>query len=130
MRSASASACVRSVTSTRSSGSGESPATKSPNTASSSPPTGWSRLVDARAADLARLLDREVCLPGDLLERRLAAQLRPQHPLGPIHLLHPLDDVHGHPDRAPLVRKRPGHRLPDPPRGVRGELVAAAPVEL
>ena len=36
--------------STSSSGSGESPATKSPNVASSSSPTGWSRLVDARAA--------------------------------------------------------------------------------
>ena len=38
--------------------------------------------------------------------------------------------MHGHADRAGLVRKRPGHGLADPPGGVGRELVAAAPVEL
>src|SRR5207237_444741 len=47
---ASMSAWLRSETSTCSSGSGSSPATKSPKTASSCSPTGWSRLADARAA--------------------------------------------------------------------------------
>ena len=51
-------------------------------------------------------------------------------PLGAVHLLHPLDDVHRHADRARLVGERAGDRLADPPGRVRRELVAAAPVEL
>jgi hypothetical protein len=44
--------------------------------------------------------------------------------------LQPLDDVHRHPDRPRLVRKRARDRLADPPGGVGGELEAATPVEL
>src|SRR5215204_233087 len=92
------------------------------------------RLVEARRRmrrrlHLARLLDGEACLLGDLLERGLPAELRPEDALGLVELLETLDDVHRHPDRAGLVRKRPGHGLADPPGGVRRELVAAAPVE-
>jgi hypothetical protein len=42
----------------------------------------------------------------------------------------PVDDVHGHADRAALVGNRARQGLADPPRRVRRELVAAAPVEL
>ena len=38
--------------------------------------------------------------------------------------------VHREPDRAARVRDAAGDRLADPPRGVRGELEALAPVEL
>ena len=38
--------------------------------------------------------------------------------------------MHGHADRAGLVGDAAGDRLADPPRRVRRELVAAAPVEL
>ena len=41
-------------------------------------------------------------------------------------LAHRLDHVHRDADRAGLVGDRAGDRLADPPRGVRGELVAAA----
>src|SRR5207247_2202711 len=53
-------------------------------------------------AYLARLLDRQAGLLGDLLQRRLSAELRPEVPLRPVHLLQPLDDVDGHPDRPRL----------------------------
>ena len=82
------------------------------------------------SSDLDRLLEREGGLLRDLLERRLAAELRPQRPLGAVHLLEPLDDVHRHPDRPGLVRECTCDRLADPPGGVRGELEAAPPVEL
>ncbi len=79
---------------------------------------------------LAGLRNRQVGLVGDLLERRLAAEHGPERALRAVHLLQPLDDVDGHPDRPCLVGKRPGDRLADPPGGVGRELVAAAPVEL
>ena len=49
-----------------------------------------------------------VSLLRDLLERRLAAELRPEMPLGAVHLLEPLDDVYGHADRPRLVCERTG----------------------
>ena len=63
------------------------------------------RLVETRrrprgGAHLTRLLDRQGRLGRDLLERRLTAELHPERPLGAGHLLEPLDDVDGHPDRA------------------------------
>src|SRR5205085_4347358 len=92
-------------------------------------------LVEARRRaggrlDLLGLLNGQVRLLGDLVERRLAAELRPEKPLGAVHLLHPLDDVDGHADRPRLVGERARDGLTDPPGRVRGELVAAAPVEL
>ena len=62
--------------------------------------------------------------------RRLAAQLLHQGALRPGQLVDGLDHVHRHPDRPGLVGQRPGHRLADPPRGVRRELEALAVVEL
>src|SRR5919201_3010194 len=93
------------------------------------------RLVEARRGPrggehLVRLRERQARLLGDLLERRLPPQLRPEQPLGAVHLLEPLDDVNGHPDRPRLVRERTRDRLPDPPGRIGRELVAAAPVEL
>src|ERR671937_2625142 len=79
---------------------------------------------------LKRLLEREACPLRELRERRLAPELNPQRPLGPVQLLHPLDDVHGHPDRAGRVGEPARDRLRDPPGRVRRELEAFAPVEL
>ena len=53
-----------------------------------------------------------------------------QLPLHPGQLVDRLDHVHRHPDGPRLVGDGPGDGLPDPPRGVRGELVPAGVVEL
>ena len=76
------------------------------------------------------LLGRHGGLVRDLLDRRLPAELRPQRPLGPVDLLHALDDVDGHADRSRLVGQGARDGLPDPPGRVRRELEAAPPVEL
>jgi hypothetical protein len=47
-----------------------------------------------------------------------------------VHLLHALDDVNRHADRARLVGDRTLHGLPDPPGRVGGELQPALPFEL
>src|SRR5439155_6069063 len=59
-----------------------------------------------------------------------AAELDLEPPRRARQLLLALDDVNRHADRARVVRDRALHRLADPPSGVGGELVAAAPVEL
>ncbi len=82
------------------------------------------------APDLLDLLDREVEVARDLGDRRLAGQLGPQLPLGPVNLVELLDDVHRHPDRAALVGDRAGDGLADPPGRVGRELEALAVVEL
>ena len=82
------------------------------------------------AQDLLHLVEREVDVPRDLERQRLAAELAAQLALGADDLVQLLDDVDGHPDRAPLVGERTGDRLADPPRRVGRELVALAPVEL
>src|SRR5206468_2192582 len=43
--------------------------------------------------NLVRLLDRERRFLGDLVERRLASELRPERALGAVHLLQALDAV-------------------------------------
>ena len=48
----------------------------------------------------------------------------------PRHLARPLPNVHGQADGAPAVLQSALHRLADPQRGVGGEAVAPAPVEL
>ena len=83
---------------------------------------GRERLVD--------VLDRQAGRLGELVLRRLAAELDLEPARGARQLLLPLDDVDGNADRARVVRDRALHRLADPPRRVRRELVAAAPVEL
>ena len=67
---------------------------------------------------------------GDLLGRRLAAQLLDELALDVNDLVELLDHVDGNPDRPALVGDRAGDRLADPPGRVRRELVAAAVVEL
>ena len=83
-----------------------------------------------RGPHLEHLLHGERRLVGDLVERRLAAELRPQLPVCAVDLLQALHDVDRHADRARLVGERTGDGLADPPRRVRRELEAAAPVEL
>jgi hypothetical protein len=77
-----------------------------------------------------RLLERETRLLGDLLEGRLARELRPEIALRALHLLHPLDDVDGDADRPRLVRDGARDRLADPPGRVRRELEPPPPLEL
>ena len=79
---------------------------------------------------LEHLLHGERGLVGDLVERRLAAELRPQLPIRAVDLLQALDDVDGHADRPRLVRERARDRLADPPGRIGRELEAATPVEL
>jgi hypothetical protein len=50
--------------------------------------------------------------------------------LGPMHLLHALDDVDRDANRARLVRYRPGDGLPDPPGRVGRKLEPTLPLEL
>ena len=80
--------------------------------------------------DVLDLVGLELELQGDLLDGRLAAELAEQLALDPADLVQLLDDVHGHADRARLVRERPGDRLADPPGRVGRELEALAVVEL
>src|SRR6185503_3409161 len=76
------------------------------------------------------MLDRQARRLGELFLRRLAAELDLEPPRRARQLLLALDDVYRHADRARMVCNRALHRLADPPGGVGGELVAAAPVEL
>src|SRR5207237_7275971 len=67
---------------------------------------------------------------GDLLRTRLAAEALHELTLDVHDLVQLLDHVHGNANRARLVGDRARHRLADPPRRVRRELVALAVVEL
>ena len=80
--------------------------------------------------DLLDLRAREVEIDRDLDRRRVAAQLAAKPPLGADDLVVLVDDVDGHANRAALVGDRARDGLADPPRRIRRELVAAAPVEL
>src|SRR3989442_1131591 len=80
--------------------------------------------------NLADLGDRDPHLLGDLLGRRLAADLLHQGARGPDQLVDRLDHVHRDADGARLVGDGAGDRLPDPPGGVGRELVAALVLEL
>src|SRR5579883_669922 len=80
--------------------------------------------------DLAHLLERHAELLGELLRRRLAADLV-QHLAGRAYdLVDRLDHVHRNADGARLVGDRAGDRLADPPRRIGGVLVAAPVLEL
>ena len=76
------------------------------------------------------MLEREPGGGGQLFVRRLAAQLGLELARDAEHLHPPLVDVRRDADRGRLARDGPLARLTDPPRRVRGELVALAPVEL
>src|SRR5918994_1591477 len=89
------SASLRRWRSTASSGSGSSPATKSPKTASSPSPTGASRLVGARADEAERALldeveEREALVAVVLRDRDHEAQVGLDHALLRDHVA-PLD---------------------------------------
>src|SRR5262245_49776989 len=79
---------------------------------------------------LPHLVHRHFHLDGDLLRRGLAAQLLDELARGPDELVDRLAHVHGDADGAGLVRDGAGDGLADPPRGVGGELVSAAVLEL
>jgi len=80
--------------------------------------------------DLLHLADAKVDVDGNLSRCRLPAELPVEPALRLPDPVQSLDDVRGHADRARLVRERPRHRLPDPPRRVGRELEASAVVEL
>src|SRR5690242_12134827 len=80
--------------------------------------------------DLADLRDGHVHPLRDLLGVRLAAELLHERPRRARQLVDRLDHVDRDADRARLVRDRARDRLPDPPRRVGRELVAALVLEL
>src|SRR5262245_53144942 len=80
--------------------------------------------------DLADLRDRDVHAARDLFRGRLAAKLLHQRARRANQLVDRLDHVDRDADGARLVGDRAGDRLPDPPRRVGRELVAAAVLEL
>ena len=80
--------------------------------------------------DLQHLLRRDVHFLGQLFGRGLAAQVLQQLTLDAAELVDHLDHVHRDADGAGLVGHRAGDRLPDPPRGIGGELVTLCVVEL
>src|SRR3954447_6942245 len=80
--------------------------------------------------DLQHLVRGDVHLLGQLLRGGLAAQVLEQLALDATELVDDLDHVHRDADGAGLVGHGAGDRLPDPPGGVRGELVALGVVEL
>src|SRR5260221_5132594 len=79
---------------------------------------------------LAHLLERHAELLGKLLGRRLAADLVEQLARRAHDPVDGIDHVHGDADGSCLIRNAAADRLPDPPGGVGGELVAAAILEL
>src|SRR5581483_2683426 len=80
--------------------------------------------------NFADLVQRDLHLRGDLLGRRLAADLLDQVARGADQLVDRLDHVHGNADRARLIGDRARDRLANPPGGVGRELVAALILEL
>src|SRR5690349_17315966 len=79
---------------------------------------------------LAHVLQREAGLLRHFVVRRRTLQLQRQLALRARDLLLALDDMDGNANRARFVRDTSLHRLADPPRRVRRELVATPPVEL
>src|ERR1019366_4975631 len=80
--------------------------------------------------DLADLLRGDAHLLGDLLVRRLPAQLLEKPARDPHQLVDGLHHVHRDPDGARLVGDGPRDGLPDPPSGVGRELEPLVVVEL
>src|SRR6266702_8682562 len=80
--------------------------------------------------DLADLVERQLHLERDLLRRRLATQVLHQVAARPDELVDGLDHVDRDADGPGLVGDGARDGLPDPPGGVRRELVAALVLEL
>src|ERR1039458_410043 len=79
---------------------------------------------------LAHFRHRNVHALGDLFRRRLASQFLHQLPRGADQLVDGFDHVHRDANRTRLISNGAGNRLPNPPRRIRGELIAAAVFEL
>src|SRR5256886_8083754 len=80
--------------------------------------------------DLADLLLGHLHARGERRRVRLLAGLLQDLAADAVHLVDGLDHVHRDADSARLVGDRARDRLPDPPRGIGRELVAAAVFEL
>jgi hypothetical protein len=80
--------------------------------------------------NLAHLGDRNIHALGDFFGGRFAAELLHQLALRANQLVDRLDHVHRDADGAGLVGDGAGDGLANPPGGVGGKLVAAAPFEL
>src|SRR5208282_954712 len=78
---------------------------------------------------LAYFRDRDVHALGDFLARRFASQFLHQLPRGADQLVDGFDHVHRDADRTRLIGNRTGNGLANPPRGIRGKLVATAVFE-
>ena len=79
---------------------------------------------------LAYLIDGDLHPLGNLFQCGFATQFLNEAPARTDLLVDRLDHVHGHADRARLVGDGSGDGLPNPPRGVRREFVAATPFKL
>ena len=79
---------------------------------------------------LAHFFQRHGELFRQLLRRRLAADFMQHLARGAHDLVDRLDHMHGNADRARLIGDRAGDRLPDPPRRIGREFIAAAIFEL
>src|ERR1700722_17394522 len=79
---------------------------------------------------LAHFRHRNIHALGNFFRRRFASQFLHQLPRGADQLVDRLDHVHRDANRTRLIRNGTGNRLPNPPRGVRGKLVATAVFEL
>src|ERR1700682_1463990 len=78
---------------------------------------------------LAHLVGRNAQALSDFFGIRFAAKLLHELPAGSERLVDRLDHVHGHADRARLVRDGARYGLADPPRCVGGEFISAPPLE-
>src|SRR5262245_40130882 len=89
--------------------------------------------VDVLLGDLDELADlayRNIHMLGDLCRGRLAPEFLHQLARRADQLVDGLDHVHRNTDGAGLIGDSAGNGLANPPRGIRGELVAAAVFEL
>ena len=82
------------------------------------------------APQLGHTLDRNPHGVGELLDLRLGAALTGELACHVAHAVDVLDQVHRQPHGALLLGDSTADGLPDPPRGVRRELVASPVVEL
>jgi uncharacterized membrane protein len=82
------------------------------------------------AQNFAHFGDRQLQPLGQLFVGRLAPEFLHHLPRGPDQLVDGLDHVHRDADGARLIGDRPRDRLPHPPGGVGGELIAAPVLEL
>src|SRR5205807_5895995 len=79
-----------------------------------------------RLLDLAHPVGAEIELSGELFVGWLTPDVLLEPPRDPRQLVDRLHHVHRDADGARLIGNRAGDRLPNPPRGVRAELVALA----